>query len=114
LKFRQQADITLRSQSSTTTITTVMMPNKSFKFYVLYDLITGEPLGVFNSDDDARTHISETTSRDSSWRCVEWFVQPVELRAPTQPTFPRQWIVLSKETKSWRRKLIDYLLGDPL
>jgi hypothetical protein len=91
------------------------MQNKPLTVYVLYDLITGEPLGVFNSDYIAKTHmIKLIEGNERPERCIEWMVQPVELRAPENQTFPRQWIVVSKETKSWKRKLIDYLLGDKL
>lgn len=81
-------------------------------FYILYDVLTGKPLGVFNSDKEARTYMIQLASKDPYHeKCVEWLVQPVELCAPKKVTYPRQWITVSKDTKSWRRKLIDCLLG---
>ena len=79
----------------------------SFTFYLLYDLITGKPLGVFNDETSARNHL---LTRQGN-RVVEWMVQKVELKPTKEVRYPRQWVVVSSATKSWKQRLIDYLLG---
>ena len=79
----------------------------SLTFYLLYDLITGKPLGVFNDETSARNHLLTCQGN----QVIEWMVQKVELKSTKEVRYPRQWVVVSSATKSWKQRLIDYLLG---
>lgn len=80
---------------------------KTLTFYLVYDLITGKPLAVLNDADSARNHLMTCQGN----QVIEWMVQKVELKATKETTYPRQWVVVSNDTKSWKRRLINYLLG---